>query len=1020
MESFRNDDVEKLLGDFFERHTAGDKDGMSSALRKIETMIYAGEVDSAPFREYFNSMYTGRSAFNAGFTVTDYPKESILRELFQNTFGCEYEDKDIKVIVDFIDDGQVKMTYNEVGFNLEQIFYYLSIGRNDGVSEREGRFGLGSKSVFANVESFRLRSNNYSVRVVNDGGTIKIRELELTAPLFKNTEIVFKVSEEEQAEMHKSLSSMCTKKGIYINLVELCFAFIRKKHLRHDDAVECPDKSFNIAVMDHGKPEIIYKIVRHKKDENDIEKVRFLENGKSVMDFIWLENNGFVYLIPFAVAASKRETVVKVIKELYNYFSTYELTGLIKASGEDFLQEKLSAFFISIPNKFITSNRAGIRHDCVEEVAQSISVDLMFMVEKYRQYFVLDLMQRQNSPYYYLRPKHYVFEFFNNYITSSTLAQDIRDKFNENISVIFPQSDTQISYTTIKSNGYYSEKNGVFRSEHDDGSAVKELFEVIEHMQAEFGEGGDHTLVAKYNWYDQEKDEGGSEFVYAFYFDGNKYVVSSDKNPAIRDYNLSCSFKSIVSLKLNKCVINGAVADENALGEALAVCDDMFGEDYRIVMKYFQFIITHGETTVQFEVSRIIVGNLKKAYDIITKHERRFETHQIFNEVIALIINSFTNGKDTMAFLREIKSQGGEITLALDINKRFRFSAYGRQFMIPPSVTNGDLLEIIGDVYSLINCGMFNGRVFDFPCTHSQYSYDLATVTSIFENSDTDEEKISNVLENIFICDLSIEKIALLDKNSKIIKIIDLDEEIKPAEREKAVKFIVLTDNLSKPVFSQYIEYLITGKNDKLLMQFYSSTEEPNQVLLDQIPYYFKPIPEVTKSEFRFLQGELKRISTIENPRIYKNYFVRDINSKLFGYGAKCPCCGYESKIINSFTVKNFSAGLLYDGRERKFNFSLYMCANDSFAASGWIIDDVSIGGMSPFLWLDEIAGVDVIPPEFLYCQIKYRPQITYDVIGGISDVPSDEQIYDGAQETLDFILSPLMAAKWFEDNRQP
>ena len=35
------------------------------------------------------------------------------------------------------------------------------------------------------------------------------------------------------------------------------------------------------------------------------------------------------------------------------------------------------------------------------------------------------------------------------------------------------------------------------------------------------------------------------------------------------------------------------------------------------------------------------------------------------------------------ATLKEIKEQGGKITLQLDINKRYRFCAYNKQFMIP-------------------------------------------------------------------------------------------------------------------------------------------------------------------------------------------------------------------------------------------------------------------------------------------------------------------------------------------------
>ena len=44
--SENNEQVEKLLGDFFERHTAGDKEGMNEVLQKIQLMLYSGETDS--------------------------------------------------------------------------------------------------------------------------------------------------------------------------------------------------------------------------------------------------------------------------------------------------------------------------------------------------------------------------------------------------------------------------------------------------------------------------------------------------------------------------------------------------------------------------------------------------------------------------------------------------------------------------------------------------------------------------------------------------------------------------------------------------------------------------------------------------------------------------------------------------------------------------------------------------------------------------------------------------------------
>ncbi len=1017
--SENNEQVEKLLGDFFERHTAGDKEGMNEVLQKIQMMLFSGDVDSTPFKDYFNNMYTGRSAINVAGMVNDYPRESILRELLQNVFGCDYESSDIKIMVEFLDEGQVKLTYNETGFSLEQVFYYLSVGRNDGNKEREGRFGLGAKSVFANVDWFKMRSNNYSLRVVNDGGILKVRELELTAPQFKHTEIVFALDEENQKKLHHNLVTMTSEKGEYLNIVDLCFAFIRKKHLRSSDEQETPSRTFNIAVISFGKPEVVYRIQEYRKDENDLPKIRFSENGKSVADFIHMEENGFVYLIPYAISGAKREAA-RVLMSKYNYFSTFELTGLVRASKQDFLNEKLSAFFVSVPNRYITNNRSGIRHDCIEEVSTEIEEDILDIVDRYSKLFVLQLTKRPDNPErYMLRPAQYVFEFFYNYISNSTLVKGLREKFSDSISIMFPGASEPLSFTELREKGYFNERADTEIEDHDSGSAGQALLDDLKQMQEWYGSDDDHVFAAKYDWYRQETNEKGVEYAYSFKRGGQEYLMTSDKNKNLKDYGLSDGFMNIISLKLNNCIVNGAVADENALAEAFRVIDEMFGESYRIGMKYFQFHIASGSAEIHFEIAKIQIGNLKTAMDVIQKHEMRFESHQIYNQVITLLVNSFTNGKDTMSFLREIKSQGGEVTLALDINKRYRFSAYGKQFMIPPNISNSDLLEIIGDVYLLIESGMFNGRVFDFPYSPGRYDYDADEILTVLPSAGS-AEAINAQLEKIYTCDLALDKIAILDENDKIVKIIDPADGLSPENKSKAEKYVVLREGLSKPQFSKFIEFVLTGSIGTALAALYSSTEEPNQVLVDQIPYYYKPVPTIQHKEFDFLRGEIQRISGIKNPRLYKNYFARDINAKLFGYGAYCPCCGSESKMINGYTLKDFSIGLLNEeGKEQKFHFSLYLCANDSYAAGGWIIDDVSIGGMSPFLWLDEVSQIDYIPPEFLYCRIKYRPQVTYDICEAGDEENTAENVYEGAPETLDFVLSPMMAAKWFEENKK-
>ena len=1009
----------KLLGDFFERNTAGDKEGIKAVIEEIEQKIRSGEVDDSAFKDYFNNMYAGRGAINATNLAKDYPRESIIRELFQNIFGCDYDEKDIKVEVDFLDDGKVRLNYNEVGFRLEQVFYYLSIGRNDGDRKREGRFGLGAKSVFTNVDWFEMKSNSYRLRVVNDDGVLKVRDLQLSAEPFKNTEIMFALPLNEQQTLHENLRTLCSQKGSYINMVDLCFAFVRKKNLKAVDEEECFDRTFNIAIANYGRGEVVYRLFNNRKEGSDITKVRFLENGKSVADFIHSEHEGFTYIIPFAISNAKREAG-KVLMAKYNYFSTFELTGFVRSDNKEFVDEQLSAFFVSVPNKYITNNRSGIKYDSLEECSSKIEKGILYVAEEYKKLFVLELMPNPASEgSYMLRPRQYVFEFFYNYVTTSKIAKGLRERFGNSVSILFPHSEQPVQFGILRKNGFFSERDGVSKENHENGSAAKALYTDIEQMNSWYGKDDNHVLVAKYKWNVLGTDENGSEFLYGFFQDGHQYFMPSYGVKKLKDYELGATFRSIISLKLNDCIVNGAVQDENALAQAFEVIDEMFGENYRISMKYFQFVITSGTANINFEISKINIGNMKKAYDVLAAHEMRFENHQIFNQVVTLMVNSFTNGKDTVSFLKEIKSQGGDITLALDINKRYRFSVYGKQFMIPPTITNSELLEIVGDVYSLIESGLLNNRSFDFTYAPGRFTFDLADVKAALPECGTLAE-IRNQLAKTYICDLGMDKIALIDANNKLMKIVGIDNPLDHADREKTDKFVILRDGMTKPQYASFVEFLLTDSNKNRLYSLYSGTEEPNIVLSDQLPYYFKPVPTMTRREFEFLRGEVRKIEKYEksNGKAYRNYFARDINAKLYGYGGVCPFCGYSTGVLNSFEVKRFSIGIMNGEKEQKFNFSLYLCHNDASAAAGWIFDDVSIGGMSPFVWLDEISQTDTIPPEFMYCRVKYRKQVTYDICEPDKNgITTTENVYDGVSETLDFVLSPMMAAKWFEDN---
>jgi len=1018
-------ELKTYIGDFYVAHDEGDTEARDAALKKVQNALFTGSSDSEPFRAYFNEAFQGRTVFNTLLSINDYPKESILRELLQNTFGCSYETKDVKVIMNFsTSQHQVSLSYNEVGFTMDQILYYLSFGRGevDKSATREGRFGVGAKSVFLNVEWLSLKSNNFSFKIKNNNGTLEIPELDLFGTQFIGTEIVFKVRGDEFNTIMDNFLTLADKKGDYMNLMELCFAFNRKKVLDIRDQrklEESPDRTFNIAVTVDNEMKTVYKIMQYTKEGDDNPTIRFMQNGKSVIDFLCYENEGYSYLIPYAVANAKRAQIVKLLVNKYNYFSTYELTGLYKEDNEAFRNEHLSAFFISVPNNFITPHRTGIKHSSENEVTQHIERDLKNMIAAYKQYFVLDMQPVPNtSDRYFLFPKSYAFEFFKNFIKTSKFGKGIQSDFQNSISLTYPNEKLPTDYETLKDRGFLSNAEHIPQLEHANGTAYdKYIKEQLQEMRDLLADLDERIIYVGYEWENEDNSANGRVYLYEFLHNGNTFYVDSKASPNRSDNMLYTGFTSVAAKVAGEFLKDNIVHDDDELEKLLAMYDDIYREDYKIVMKYYQFYISHGDEQQRYEVSKMDIRNIDNAMRAVQKRQHRFDTHQNYNEVVSMLINTFTQGKDTMTFLKEIKEQGGKITLQLDINKRYRFCAYNKQFMIPPNVSNADLVEIIGDMGTLIKCGMLNGRTFDFEYSKSRFSFDPDLLAKMFGSEGLAPATISERAGMLFTADLKTDRVALVDEAGKIVKILEIGEEITPEMREKTKKYIALRSDYTKPEFADIAEYVITGKNEQLLSKHYLTSQDPNRVIPDQIPFYLKPLPVITKSEFAYLRGQCKVAETFRESRNYRNYFAKDVNGKLFGYGGCCPICGFESRAINSFGLKDFEVELLTEDSEKTFRFTLYLCANDIAASGGWLITNVTIGGMSPFKWLEEMKNADMIPPEYLSCHISYRSQFSNDILGGESKALGDV-IFDSGKGELDIIVSPLMAAKWVEDNK--
>jgi len=1010
--------VKALIGDFYEGHANRDYHKMAAARDCLEEMLMMGEAAHADFMDYFNDLFSGRTAFNTLLNVNDYPLESVIRELFQNAFDCDYDTDDIKVAVNFKDNFTVSISYNEVGFTLEQFMFYLSFGRNSGNLSREGRFGVGAKSVFMNVEWLSMRSNNYSFCITNNHGMLKITDINLKHPIFKGTEIVIKVDSEQHRKIKENFINLTAKKGAYINIVELCFALNRKKILnsKYPDRIS-DHRTFNIAVMQNGKLLDFYKIHNHMNDVAGINVIRFKQGGKSIVDFICHEKDGFAYLIPFAVAVSKRGDLVRLLTDKYNYFSTYELTGLMKSTGNSLVKEKLSAFFVSVPNRYITSFRTGIRHDSEFEVMNYMEEGLKEIISRYGRFFVLELQKNpDDSGFYHLRPESYAFEFIKNFILTGNLREKLKKEFLRGISVRFPGEKTPVHYSQLQKTAYFNSVNNVLKSKHLDGSAYEELIAVkLRGMNDKLSELNDKVLYAGYEWAG-EAGEGGKVYAYEFYKDGNRMEINSANNPAGTDYDLYSGFMSITTHILDKALGGNLLLDGEQLVKMFSLLDEMYGDNYRVALREFRFYITLAEEDYIIEASRMKVSNIAVLMDCFQAHRRLFLTYQDYSETVKLALNIFAEGKETIDFLRKVKAQGGEITLQPDLNHNYRFSIYETQFVIPSEMSNADLLEIIGDVNILIKYGVLNGKHFNFDYYKSKYSFEPHKVSEILRSEKLTAEHIAELFRVIYVCDLKMDRIALLDKNDRIIDIIDHNSEISGEKRAETEKYVVLREDYTKEEFADIIEFIITGEVGNLLGKGYMRTSAAKTVIPDQLPFYMKMMPTINHDEFQYLRGVTRDITGNGPKNSARNFYAKDINFKLFGYGGVCSFCRFETDALNGFSVKDFEVKIMRGDNEESFRFSLYLCANDAILCDSWIIDDLRIGGMSPFLWMEEITLAKVIPPEFLFCSLAYREQVTYCMPKTEEECESHASM-SAVRKNSDIILTPLMAAKWVEEN---
>jgi hypothetical protein len=1004
-----------FLDDFYWASSVRDRAKMTNALMDIEKAIEEPEGENTLFK-YFSNVYAGRSSYNIMMNISDYPVESILRELLQNAFDCYYEKPGIKLAIHFKEDNVISISYNETGFSLEQFLSYLSIGHSTGDASREGRFGVGAKSVFLNSKSLFLRSNSFSFHIENNRGALNITELSVTKPLFKGTEILIAVDKAIYDGIRENLLTLTEKKGAFINLVELCFAFNRKKVL--DSRVvdkEAPDRVFNIAVLTGGKMDAVYTVAYHQHEQAKLNAIRFSMNKRSVVDFVCHEHEGVVFLVPFAVANTKRDEIMNLLYNGYNYFSTYELTGHLHRK---FGQDPLSAFFISVPNKYITNFRTGLRHDCEEDVAALIEKGILSFIREYSRFFSLALVpiprkegDTTSPARFFLRPDSYVFEFVKNFIFKSPLGKGLTDKYQESIQLTFPNGDV-VSYSELLYTAYSQLMRGVSRKNHETGEAYQLYIEkALETMEAGLVGLSEKTLYAAY-----ETLDGSREWRYRFYHDGMVYEVESRGNAYNEDFSLYKRFSGIISRMIQTKLGGDELKNEIDFAQVLDMFDSICDAEYLISMRHLRFSVYTGSETYSLDASHMAIVNVVNAINTLAEHQRRFDNYQSYSNAAQLFLNIFTDNGDLFERLRTIKAQGAEVLLQRDANLQYTYAVFGMQLPVPAGATCSQLLSLETNPYVLVTSGLMKGRSFDLATERLRYAFSASECAGLLN---LPEETAAYALNRFTCANLGVNAVIILDKGGLVSDVLESDFTIRNPKLYE--KFVLLRTDSSKKETADILERLITGSSKGILADATEFAHSTNPYLPIHGDGVLNPVTLAAK--------ELERLRVIEE-RVEDRqsgahtgkfnalalYFVKDMDERNYGYGDCCPVCKRRSCSLAGVGLRSFHFAVMKDNHERLFTFTLFMCADCMAASDAWMMDSLTIGGKDPFDWLESVLTAEQIKPEMFSATFTYREQRTLDFPADETR-PNDRTFSEAITRKVP--LTPLMLAKWVNDNAE-
>lgn len=987
-----------------------------------------GEASIAIKEHYNNIVY---NIDNGGQGITKYLEESILREILQNIVDCDYDDNIINIEISFDDEGQaVEFRYNENGFKISNIISLFSLDHTSKDSNNTGAFGIGAKGAILSAKKVTVESSHlncveclslrtfFEIQSVEQSGknTLKLNTLKLNNEINEEspsgTKLKLFLEKDTYNKIKENLCDIAGEKigkGKYITPIDLVFASLKKIN-----------KLIKITISSNLLYEVIYK--------ND--NVKFTINGEGVNFKVYIgDKSEFSYLIPYSRIELK--DMPKYISDFsYNYFSTYELTG---ALGD----VNLPKFYINIPTidttcennidtkYYITNDRKGIQDNKRLIVEKYIAKDFKDIISTYNN----ELLMYINKNYNYILK--FLFEFLEFKLDKSECSELWRNNqrvFLNNILIQYDESNTyklgDIKKYTYNSEYYelaknFSNNSFLFmeeyydfrRTRYDINIYFKFIFNGISlntishscnvtygHMSEGFDNKRDYINSKEY-----KKASVFDKLLYKLdYRDGKEILLLSAENDS--EFSESTLLNLLKAINKNSAIVFNFNLEKKQLivGDRVYVFDDKFRIRDKSILYYSYNLNSKNKVIFEF-IRKIYLNTLigKDKSDIsnvnllrlFRKNDLSFKFDHTKNNVIKVYLN-----------YKEI-----EIPIKDDIDVA--------------EIDYSELLDITGITnYSLLNNKSFD----DFSILNNivdNYGFDIDKIIKFVEDNNLDY-MIRSILNKVMICstilNLGNKDLVVFVKNNIIIKIVQIDSVINgeyKIERNIECDFIGLIshknkdDKHSKINITRVSKFLDTLLSlNKTVEKLYKPVNSPIVKMIDQFDLKLKPILGVNKEEFLLLNSYIDDIDE-DN----KMFFAKDLNNKMYGYSTNCCICEYKSNILNAFQVRS---GIEYRENNHIYWLTLYLCANDYFESTGWIISDVRFRDEDKEFsinfteWLKKVKNEEKIMPNLLKCNIKIIKRSTYKIFSF-----NENDIQDAEIQEKPLILTPLMAVKWYSDN---